>query len=64
MTPDMLTELVFVKGVSADDLRAFIEDERRNWARYGGMPIVPAGCETTIVPLRPERFEPDIEDTP
>jgi hypothetical protein len=64
MIPDMPIEMVFVQGISADDLRAFIEADRRQWSHYGGMLIMPPGCEVTIVPLIPERFEPETEDTP
>lgn len=64
MTPNIPLELVFVKGMAADELRAAIEREQLRWATYGGAPILPPGCEVTIVPIPLVRFEPDIEDTP
>lgn len=59
-----LLSLVLVNGMSDADLRAYIEAQMARWDRYHGLPIMPPGCEVTIVTLPGARIEPDIEDEP
>lgn len=52
--------LIVVNGLNADQLRAQLE----RCPQFHGIPILPVGCEVTIVRLRPHWIEPDIEDEP
>ena len=57
-------QLVLINGVSADALRAQIENEFSRWGHYRGAPILPFGTEFRVIELQPDRFEPDIELQP
>lgn len=60
MEKDEPLDLIIISGLSTDQLRAQLE----RGPQFYGIPILPAGCEVQIIPLRPCHIEPDIEDEP
>ena len=59
-----MNNLIIVHGMSQEELLARVRESLKRQPCHHGLPIVPAGLEVKITPLRPDRVEPDIEDEP